>query len=333
VAKQHRLNVSALLRAEAGSFHYCSIGLPTAAAADVHPLAPLDVGEVEAQAAEARLWLHSAGATTQAHYDTSHNFFVQIRERKRVWLWPPAAHSALRFFPSRHSLHRQSSLHSPTTEARGAGMLAMTLYPGDALYIPPYWAHHLEALGASISVAVWSESAAATRKDTLEYSALPFEAEWSRSRTLLCAAEFLRLLLISAHGSAAAGRAALAALLRSRYEPLRELEAAERESLVRDAAKGSAEGGAEGGALQMPCGATANAAQRAELREHARRGAEALGAAVIGVSSDAAVREIVAGDYVEQVAEFVAGREELHGFLEQCCLAPPWPSELTLLTL
>jgi ribosomal protein L16 Arg81 hydroxylase len=30
------------------------------------------------------------------------------------------------------------------------------LQPGDVLYVPPYWFHHVESLTASISLSTWS---------------------------------------------------------------------------------------------------------------------------------------------------------------------------------
>jgi hypothetical protein len=35
----------------------------------------------------------------------------------------------------------------------------VVLFPGDLLYLPPYWGHHVETLAKSISINFWSNSA------------------------------------------------------------------------------------------------------------------------------------------------------------------------------
>ena len=120
-----------------------------------------------------------AHTVTHAHYDTSHNLFVQVTGRKHFTLWPPAAHAPLRLYPTRHSLHRQSALSEPPrAAAAAAGRRSVVLDEGDALYLPPFYFHQVEALSnVSLAVAVWSESADSARKDALERLPLPWEAD------------------------------------------------------------------------------------------------------------------------------------------------------------
>ena len=269
-------------RAAEGALLYCSHELDVlgaAALADATPLEAFDLGHNSTAAAATKgiLWLGAGRPVAHAHYDTSHNLFVQLVGRKRFALWPPTAlTAALSLYPSRHSLHRQSSLRAPVEEmaaAAAAGAAAgtaagaadgaratveatvVTLRPREALYLPPYWAHHVAALDdLSISIAVWSDSEAMRRKDALETLPLPWEAHWAPTEVTLAAALYARRVVIGAfeeeddanhdahhaahHDAAgaatdaaagaatdgASARAIVARLLQSRYEPLRRAE-------------------------------------------------------------------------------------------------------------
>ena len=111
------------------------------------------------------MWIASAGSTTAAHYDSYHNFFVQLHGTKRFFLMPPGAAIALYTYPRLHPSYRQAQVdltmrsNDPrltTTYRRmaelvkssrlgtGAGKLdamVVDLEPGDVLYVPPYWFH------------------------------------------------------------------------------------------------------------------------------------------------------------------------------------------------
>jgi hypothetical protein len=111
------------------------------------------------------MWIASAGTTTAAHYDSYHNFFVQLHGTKRFFLMPPSAAIALYTYPRLHPSYRQSQvdltmrsndprlastfprmaeLVKSTRIGTGAGKLdamVVDLEPGDVLYVPPYWFH------------------------------------------------------------------------------------------------------------------------------------------------------------------------------------------------
>ena len=163
--------------------------------------APLGIDEVEGSEVARLAWLGTRGATTQAHYDVEHNFFAQIYGTKRFVLWPPTSHAEMKLHPTRHSRHRQSQLDglptatastTPATAttsssasaatdtaaaisaseaaaaaaaASGARSLSVELRPGELLYVPPFWLHHVTATSAlSASVSVWSASAETERR-------------------------------------------------------------------------------------------------------------------------------------------------------------------------
>ena len=47
-----------------------------------------------------QIWISEKDVVTRAHYDAAHNFFTQIRGRKRFDLWPPSAHKSLHLHSS-----------------------------------------------------------------------------------------------------------------------------------------------------------------------------------------------------------------------------------------
>ncbi len=133
---------------------------------------------------ESILWVGSTGAVTQGHYDLSHNMYVQVLGEKQVVLFPPTAQ--MRVPSMTHKFHRQSALdiqgwlqgRQTIDTAVASEALIVTLSPGDVLYIPPFWYHHLRAVSPSASVAIWTTSRVGTHKEDLEKLPIPFEESW-----------------------------------------------------------------------------------------------------------------------------------------------------------
>jgi len=110
--------------------------------------------------AHSSMWVGGKGSTTQAHYDVLNNIFVQVYGRKRFRLWGPQAHAMLRVFPDAHPRARKARvLVDGCRTVLAPPEVDVTLEAGQALFIPAFWFHHVEALSCSVSVNVFSENA------------------------------------------------------------------------------------------------------------------------------------------------------------------------------
>lgn len=136
--------------------------LPGFDAANPLPLAMNQPG------AQSRLWL---GSKTQIapHYDLSDNIAVVALGRRKFTVFPPEATPYLYVGPLNITPAGQPvSMVDPKApdltaypDYPKAEALALTaeLYPGDAVYIPNFWWHHVEALDAvNILVNYWYDS-------------------------------------------------------------------------------------------------------------------------------------------------------------------------------
>ncbi|KAG8276575.1 Hypoxia-inducible factor 1-alpha inhibitor [Homalodisca vitripennis] len=104
------------------------------------------------------------GNVTPCHYDEQQNLFAQIRGFKRCILFPPEQFECFYPHPVHHPYDRQSQVDFDEpdhtrfprfAEARGQEAV---VGPGDVLYIPQFWWHHIECLmrgGYTVSVNFW----------------------------------------------------------------------------------------------------------------------------------------------------------------------------------
>ena len=100
--------------------------------------------------------------STPAHYDEQQNFFAQLVGQKRVVLFSPDDFGCLYPFPVHHPNDRQTmvDLYAPDSfkfpRFSQARPFETTLEPGDVLYIPQYWWHHVENLShGCVSLNFW----------------------------------------------------------------------------------------------------------------------------------------------------------------------------------
>ncbi|MCB9631708.1 MAG: cupin-like domain-containing protein [Sandaracinus sp.] len=93
------------------------------------------------------LWLGPAGTVTPLHHDTSSILFVQVVGRKRVTLIAP---NELSMFDRAHAMY---AAVEPEEIADDVRVHELELGPGDTLFLPVGWWHHVRALTPSISLA------------------------------------------------------------------------------------------------------------------------------------------------------------------------------------
>lgn len=141
---------------ENGSFVYYTGGLGSKVLAqDVEPIKPLIVGPLE----HVNVWVGQANVTTHMHQDTYENFFVQIKGKKLFLLCPPEQIRSALPFPFLHPSHAQSQLHMDGTDPpANLRCWEAIVEPGQILYVPPLFWHHVVTLEPSISLNVWTTS-------------------------------------------------------------------------------------------------------------------------------------------------------------------------------
>lgn len=94
------------------------------------------------------LWLGPQGTLTPFHHDLTNNLLVQLIGRKRLHLV-----ASWHLPKMRNNLHCFSGLGVEDLGSPGAPPHAVIeLAPGDALFLPLGWWHHVEALDPSVSV-------------------------------------------------------------------------------------------------------------------------------------------------------------------------------------
>jgi hypothetical protein len=159
------------------------------------------------------LWLSHPGVCSQLHYDTQHNFYVQLQGLKKFVLFTPKQEICP--YPNIHRSYRQSQviferslcpaadqhvtdedwnserlqcnyvdstvcsgLHLPLQDGRVSYLepVEFILQPGDVLYIPPFHSHRVEALTLSLSASVLSPSAVEAAVSEIFFEKVPFGA-------------------------------------------------------------------------------------------------------------------------------------------------------------
>ena len=109
------------------------------------------------------LWVSTAGNVTPLHYDRCHGVLCQVVGHKRVLLVCPEETSNVYARSADTGMAHTSAadLHAAVDEGRPSPahpslarceVLYVLLAPGEALYIPPGWWHHVTTLSPSVSL-------------------------------------------------------------------------------------------------------------------------------------------------------------------------------------
>ena len=111
------------------------------------------------------VWIGQPHVIAHCHYDGYHNFYAQLYGRKKFTLFRPTNWPGLYPYPFLHPSHAQAQVNISerldTTRFPLVGSveaIEVVLEPGDLLYMPPLWFHHVESMSVSISVNVWTDS-------------------------------------------------------------------------------------------------------------------------------------------------------------------------------
>lgn len=107
------------------------------------------------------LWIGAPGTVARLHRDLADNLHTLVFGRKRVTLVAPRQskliypHGVFDSFPNgcRVDIERPDFARFP--KLRGVETLVTELEPGDAIYIPRRWWHHVRTLEVSVSVNYW----------------------------------------------------------------------------------------------------------------------------------------------------------------------------------
>lgn len=105
-------------------------------------------------------WMGGTGCVTHLHYDTDHNFLVQIRGRKELILFAPEDTSYVYWNQENKGQHVSLvDPENPDLERfplyKHATPVYCLLEPGDFLYLPPSWWHQVRSLEMCINVNFW----------------------------------------------------------------------------------------------------------------------------------------------------------------------------------
>ncbi|KAK9798192.1 hypothetical protein WJX73_002063 [Symbiochloris irregularis] len=126
-------------------------------------LAPLPLQEAQTRLYRQSVWLGPQGTVTPLHRDPYSNLFAQILGAKRIQLVHPSQTGMVQPFASPLVLRNTSEIDMEEVDARcaedgGGGDVRpweVTLRPGEMLYIPKSWWHHIHAVEPSFSVSCW----------------------------------------------------------------------------------------------------------------------------------------------------------------------------------
>jgi len=125
-----------------------------------------------------RIWIGNRSEVS-AHFDLSDNIACVVAGRRRFTLFPPDQVANLYVGPLDHTMAGQPASMAPLKspdpdrfprfgDALGAALTA-ELGPGDAIYIPTLWWHHVEALSPfNILVNYWWEDPPARAGEAFE---------------------------------------------------------------------------------------------------------------------------------------------------------------------
>jgi len=133
----------------AGNMSFHPEGLPDIFA----DCADLDIGDGYLNGPSGSLWIGPPGTITPLHFDMVNNLFCQISGRKRVRLVPSWS---MPWVYNDYHVYSDVDVTAPDFEKhplfKNATIFDFVVEPGEVLFIPVGWWHHLESLDITISL-------------------------------------------------------------------------------------------------------------------------------------------------------------------------------------
>ncbi len=114
---------------------------------------PASYADIAAAKERTFFWLGPSGTVTPLHHDLTNNFMAQVHGRKRVRMISPANTPLL--YNSRHCFSRVDLDNVDLNEFPefcDAHIYDIILNPGELLFLPVGWWHHVTALDPSITI-------------------------------------------------------------------------------------------------------------------------------------------------------------------------------------
>jgi len=108
---------------------------------------------------EGFVFISSPGAVTPFHFDPEHNILLQIRGRKTMTIFP-AGDPAIANGAAHEAFHLGGHRNLPYCEEFASQATALTIGPGEAIYVPvksPHWVKNGDAPSVSFSITWRSE--------------------------------------------------------------------------------------------------------------------------------------------------------------------------------
>jgi Cupin-like domain len=96
------------------------------------------------------LWIGPYGCVSPLHYDPLDNLLMQFVGTKQFLLCPPGSP-----VPATGTQHNTSSWDPYTKDIPGIALQSTLLRPGDAIYMPKKWYHHVKTIQTSVSINTW----------------------------------------------------------------------------------------------------------------------------------------------------------------------------------
>lgn len=119
-----------------------------------------DTYEKSGDGVDVNAWFGPAHTVSPMHYDPKHNLLTQIVGSKAILLADPKYNDDI--YPYEDALLFNTSQVNPEKpdfdqfpKFKDVPLMQCVLEPGDMLYIPPKWWHHVRSLSASFSVSFW----------------------------------------------------------------------------------------------------------------------------------------------------------------------------------